>query len=178
MLVTRIFVYFVTFSALCILTLILKYWKWLQMQQHQSLFEAESNPVWKKLSPMSGKKVSRRQAKNGISQEDRRRQGKLNQTFPTCQFHLAETLPISVFGKKNADIPKNIPMHQVHTIRKVKFLSKNSILTKPQHFHEFFTPNFFWQFFSWIQSCQQLKCLKPQHFHEFFTPKNPPPTIF
>ena len=29
-----------------------------------------------------------------------------------------------------------------HTIRKVKFLSKNSILTKPQHFHEFFTPNF------------------------------------
>ena len=26
-----------------------------------------------------------------------------------------------------------------HTIRKVKFLSKKSILTKPQHFHEFFT---------------------------------------
>ena len=30
-----------------------------------------------------------------------------------------------------------------HTIRKVKFLSKNSILTKAQHFHEFFTQNFF-----------------------------------
>ena len=30
-----------------------------------------------------------------------------------------------------------------HTILKVKFLSKNSILTKPQHFHEFFTPNDF-----------------------------------
>ena len=58
-----------------------------------------------------------------------------------------------------------------HTIRKVKFLSENSILTKPQHFHEFFTPNFFWQFFSWNQSCQQLKSPKPQHFHEFFTPK-------
>ena len=28
---------------------------------------------------------------------------------------------------------------KTHTIRKVKFLSKNSILTKPQHFHEFFT---------------------------------------
>ena len=27
----------------------------------------------------------------------------------------------------------------IHTIRKVQFLSKNSILTKPQHFHEFFT---------------------------------------
>ena len=26
----------------------------------------------------------------------------------------------------------------LHTIRKVKFLSKNSILTQPQHFHEFF----------------------------------------
>ena len=28
-------------------------------------------------------------------------------------------------------------------IRKVKFLSKNSILSKLQHFHEFFTQNFF-----------------------------------
>ena len=35
----------------------------------------------------------------------------------------------------------------LHTIRKVKFLSKNSILTKPQHFHEFFT-QFFLQYFS------------------------------
>ena len=34
-----------------------------------------------------------------------------------------------------------------------------------------FHPNFFWQFFSWNQSCQQLKSPKPQHFHEFFTPK-------
>ena len=31
---------------------------------------------------------------------------------------------------------------EYHTIQKVKFLSKNSILTKPQHFHEFFTPIF------------------------------------
>ena len=30
-----------------------------------------------------------------------------------------------------------------HTIRKVKFLSKNSILTKPQHFHEFSIQIFF-----------------------------------
>ena len=30
---------------------------------------------------------------------------------------------------------------------------------------------FFWQFFSWNQSCQQLKCPKPQRFHEFFTQK-------
>ena len=50
-------------------------------------------------------------------------------------------------------------------------MSKNSILTKPQHFHEFFTQFFFFQFFSWNQSCQQLKSPKLQHFHEFFTPK-------
>ena len=30
-----------------------------------------------------------------------------------------------------------------YTILKVKFLSKNSILTNPQHFHEFFTQIFF-----------------------------------
>ena len=38
-----------------------------------------------------------------------------------------------------------------HTIRKVKFLSKNSILTKPQHFHEFFVPNIFDNFFREIK---------------------------
>ena len=43
---------------------------------------------------------------------------------------------------------------------------------KTQTFSRVFHPNFFWQFFSWNQSCQQLKCPKPQHFHEFFTQKN------
>ena len=37
----------------------------------------------------------------------------------------------------------NRPQGKIHTILKVKFLSKNSILTKPQHFHEIFTQNFF-----------------------------------
>ena len=32
---------------------------------------------------------------------------------------------------------------EIHTILKFKILSKNSILTKPQHFHEFFTQIFF-----------------------------------
>ena len=36
-------------------------------------------------------------------------------------------------------------------------------------FSRVFHPNFFWQFFSWNQSCQQLKSPKPQHFHKFFT---------
>ena len=38
-------------------------------------------------------------------------------------------------------------------------------------FSRIFHPKFFWQFFSWNQSCQQLKSPRPQHFHEFFTPK-------
>ena len=61
--------------------------------------------------------------------------------------------------------------YQIHTILKVTFLSKSSILTKPQHFHEFFTQNFVDNFSREIKSCQQLKSLKPQHFHEFFTKK-------
>ena len=32
-------------------------------------------------------------------------------------------------------------------------------------FSQVFHPNFFWQFFSWNQNCQQLKSPKPQHFH-------------
>ena len=57
-----------------------------------------------------------------------------------------------------------------HTIRKVKFLSKNSILTKTQHFHEFFTN------FSRQIKVVNSKQSKPQHFHEFFTKKKS--TIF
>ena len=48
---------------------------------------------------------------------------------------------------------------------KIKFWQNPNIFTS-------FSPKFFWQFFSWNQSCQQLKSPKPQHFREFFTPKN------
>ena len=44
-------------------------------------------------------------------------------------------------------------------------------LDKTPTFSRVFHANFFWQFFSWNQSCQQLKCPIPQHFHEFFTQK-------
>ena len=71
---------------------------------------------------------------------------------------------------------------------KSNFCQKNSILTKLYNFlgksklsitkkcksptfSRVFHLKFFWQFFSWNQSCQQLKSPKPQHFHEFFTPK-------
>ena len=63
----------------------------------------------------------------------------------------------------------------IHTIRKVKFLSKNSILTNPNIFKSIY-PKFFGQFFSWNHSRQQLISPKPQHFREFFTPKKS--TIF
>ena len=43
---------------------------------------------------------------------------------------------------------------------------------KTPTFSQVFHPNFFWQFFSWNQSCQQLKSPKPQHFHEFLAQKN------
>ena len=49
---------------------------------------------------------------------------------------------------------------------KIQFWQNPNILTS-------FSPNFFfWQFFWWNQSCQQLKSPKSQHFHEFFTQKN------
>ena len=77
--------------------------------------------------------------------------------------HFMPYSPISCQGpfRTRPILYQNFCLVAHHTIRKVKFLSKDSILTKPQHFHEFFT-----------QSCQQLKSAKSQQFHEFFTPKN------
>ena len=49
----------------------------------------------------------------------------------------------------------------IHTVRKVKFLSKKNF-----NFDETL------QFFSVNQSCQQLKSANPQHFHEIFTQNN------
>ena len=48
---------------------------------------------------------------------------------------------------------------------KIQFWQNHNMFTS-------FPPKFFWQIFSWNQSCQQLKSPKPQHFHEFFTQKN------
>ena len=47
------------------------------------------------------------------------------------------------FSIKISKFIKSCLQSSKHTILKVKFLSKNSILTKPQHFHKFFTQNFF-----------------------------------
>ena len=89
----------------------------------------------------------------------------LLQNCPT----LNEELDDFTSGQKSCQLSPDNDYSKSHTIRKVKYLSKNSILTKPQHFHEFFTQIFCWQFFSWNQSWKQIKSPKPKHFHEFFT---------
>ena len=50
--------------------------------------------------------------------------------------------------------------------------SKSQIFVQNPNIFTSFSPKFFGKFFSWNQSCQQLKSPKPQHFHVFFTPKN------
>ena len=57
-----------------------------------------------------------------------------------------------------------------HTIRKVKFLSNYSILTKPQHFHEFFTQNFF-HIFLVKSKLSTAKKSKTTTFSRVFHPK-------
>merc|ERR1712049_56959 len=66
--------------------------------------------------------------------------------------------------------------HTIHTIRKVKFLSKNSILTKPQHFHEFFTQNFFLTIFLVKSKLSTVKKSKTTTFSQVFHPEKS--TIF
>ena len=63
----------------------------------------------------------------------------------------------------------------VHTIRKVKFLSKKSILTKPQHFHEF-SPKFFLTIFLVKSKLSTAKKPKTTTFSRVFHPKKS--TIF
>ena len=62
-----------------------------------------------------------------------------------------------------------------HTIRKVKFMSKNSILTKPRHFHEFFT-QIFLTIFLVKSKLSTAKKSKTTTFSRVFTQNNS--TIF
>ena len=67
--------------------------------------------------------------------------------------------------KKFHFIPKKVSntlFEKSNFCPKIQFWQNPNIFTS-------FSPKFFWQFFSWNQSCQQLKSPKPQHFHEFFT---------
>ena len=58
-----------------------------------------------------------------------------------------------------------------HTVRKVKFLSKNSILTKPQPFHEFFTQIFFDNFSREIKVVNSKKVQNHNIFTTFSSKK-------
>ena len=58
-------------------------------------------------------------------------------------------------------------MDETHYSKSQIFVHKFNFDKTPT-FSWVFHPNFFWQFFSLNQSCQQLKSPKPQHFHEFF----------
>ena len=57
------------------------------------------------------------------------------------------------------------------TLAQSNFCPKIQFWQNPNIFTSFSPNFFFWQFFSWNQSCQQLKSPKPQHFHEFLTQK-------
>ena len=73
---------------------------------------------------------------------------------------------IGGFGeKKNRDLG-NI-LSQSHYSKSQIFAQKFNFDKTPT-FSRVFHWKFFWQFFLWNQSCQQLKSPKPQHFHEFF----------
>ena len=63
----------------------------------------------------------------------------------------------------------NLPL-LLHTIQKVNFLFKNSILTKHQHFHEF-SPNFFLTIFLVKSKLSTAKKSKPTTFSRVFHPE-------
>ena len=71
---------------------------------------------------------------------------------------------------KNGKRKKNSFDQNSHYTKNQIFVQKLNFDKTPT-FSRVFHPKFFWQFFSWNQSCQQLKSPKPQHFHEFFTQK-------
>ena len=70
---------------------------------------------------------------------------------------------------------KNLSLCSINSHSNFPHYSKSQIFVqkfnfdKATTFSRVFHPKNFWQFFSWNQSCQQLKSPKPQHFHEFFT---------
>ena len=76
------------------------------------------------------------------------------------EFH---TLKIVIFRIKRFVLSKK------HLIFLVKSKLTTAKKSKTTTFSRVFHPNKNRQLFSWNQSCQQLKSPKPQHFHEFFT---------
>ena len=69
----------------------------------------------------------------------------------------------------NLDLTVSLQFHEFFLVIATQF-EKSNFCPKIQ-FSRVFQPKFFWEFFSWNQSCQQLNSLEPPHFQEFFTQK-------
>ena len=93
---------------------------------------------------------------------------KLPKIFYVC-FYIIKSNSFLKIWRKFSINQKKLRSH-FHTIRKVKFLSKNSILTKPQHFHKFFTKKIF-DNFSRESKLSTAKKSKTTTFSRVFHPK-------
>ena len=90
----------------------------------------------------------------------------------TCSIQYYLTQPLSLCPKIERKTRETL-FSRVFAIlfEKSNFCPKIQFCQTPNIFTSF-SAKFFWHFFSWNQSCQQLKSPKPQHFHEFFIQKN------
>ena len=101
------------------------------------------------------------------------------QEAPNLKIILHYTVRImSNFSDKNFDftfrkkiLQQGLNLPPLHTIRKVKFMSKNSILTKPQYFYEFFTKNLFDNFSRKIKAVSSYKVQNHNIFMSFSSKK-------
>ena len=93
----------------------------------------------------------------------------------SCLFLLLTLFAHLIFMYEIQDLLFRV-VHKItdYRFRVTSHYSKSQIFVQKFNFNKIpiFSPKFFWQFFSWNQSCHQLKSPKPQHFHEFFTQKN------
>ena len=102
--------------------------------------------------------------------------GKERESRRQLRFRIRSVLRIFGKGMWSRNWPK-LHLYPVsttlvtHTILKVQFLSKNSILTKPQHFHEFFIQTFL-TIFLVKSKLSTAKKSKTTTFSRVFHPKN------
>ena len=88
-------------------------------------------------------------------------------------------IDIPIMSKKKVLGKFKFPKCKKHTIRKVKFLSKNSILTKPPNIFTNFSPNIFLTIFLVISKLLTAKKSKTTTFSRVFHPqKSTKSTIF
>ena len=88
-----------------------------------------------------------------------------------------ERLPKKGIKKENENFRWTVVYLLIHSSLVVAHYSKSQIFVQKFNFYKSpniftsFSPNFFWQFFSWNQRCQQLKKPKTTTFSRVFHPK-------